>query len=136
MNVSGQCLCGAVRYSGKTEPQFQGKCYCNACRKKSAAGHAAFLVVARDAIEVSGEVRSYKHKADSGNEVTHAFCPKCGSGIYQLSSGMPPIISLNAAMLDDPNTFSPQMVVYASRAPTWDAVNFQGPSFAEMPPRG
>ena len=136
MHISGRCLCGEASYAGDAEPQFQVKCYCNACRKKSAAGHAAHLVVAKDAIKVSGEIRSYKSKADSGNEVTHAFCPKCGSGVYELNSGMEGIIALSAAMLDDPNIFSPQMVVYASRAPAWDAVNFQGAKFDEMPPRG
>lgn len=136
MHISGRCLCGEVSYAGDAEPQFQAKCYCTACRKKSGAGHGAFLVVTKDAIKVLGEVRSFTHKADSGSEVTHAFCPKCGSGIYELNSAMPPMIALNAALLDDPDSFTPQMVVYASRAPAWDAVNFQGPKFDEMPPRG
>lgn len=136
MQISGRCLCGEVSYAGDAEPQFQAKCYCDTCRKKSGAGHAAHLCVVKDAIKVSGEVQSYKHKADSGNEVTYTFCPKCGSGLYSLNSGMAPMIFLRAATLDDPNIFSPQMVVYASRAPAWDAVNFQGPRFDEMPPRG
>ena len=55
MHVSGQCLCGAVRYSGDTDPQFQVKCYCNDCRKSSAAGHAAMMGFAREAIAVAAK---------------------------------------------------------------------------------
>lgn len=136
MRTTGRCLCGAVSYAGDAAPQFQVKCYCTACRKKGAAGHAAYLVVAGDTIDVSGEVRAYRHKADSGNEVTHAFCPACGSGVYELNSAMAGTLALNAATLDAPDIFSPQMVVFASRAPAWDAVNFDGARFDEMPPRG
>jgi hypothetical protein len=136
MQVSGKCLCGAVHYSGQAEPQFQVKCYCTDCRKSSASGHAAMMGVAREAITIGGEVKEFLSKADSGTEVTRAFCPSCGTGIYSKNAAMPHMIFLRAATLDDPEAFSPQMVVYASRAPGWDAVNFAGRKFDEMPPRG
>jgi len=136
MRVSGQCLCGAVRYSGEADPQFQVKCYCTDCRKTSAAGHAAMMGFARDAISVRGAVKEYRSKADSGADVTRAFCPKCGAGVFAANSSMPQMIFLRASTLDDPNLFSPQLAVYASRAPSWDRVGDDLPSFPEAPPRG
>lgn len=136
MRISGRCLCGAVSYGGETEPHFQVKCYCTDCRKSSAAGHAAMMGFAREAIALSGEVREFRSKADSGTDVVRAFCPACGAGVYSRNAAMPQLIFLRASTLDEPNLFAAQMVVYASRATSWDPVGQGVPAFAEGPPRG
>ena len=133
MKISGQCLCGAVRYRGEAEPRFQGKCYCTDCRKTSAAGHAAVMGFAADAIRIEGSLKEFHSQADSGAQVTRAFCPTCGAGIYACNDRMPGLIFLRASTLDDPNLFSPQMIVWAARAPAWDPVNPGVPAFAERP---
>ena len=133
MKLSGQCLCGAVRYSGEGDPVFQVKCYCTDCRKTSAAGHAAMMGFDADAIAVAGNVKEFHSKADSGAQVTRAFCPTCGTGIYASNERLPGMIFLRASTLDDPSLFSPQMIVWAARAPTWDPVNEGVPTFAERP---
>lgn len=135
MNVSGQCLCGAVRFRAETDPQFQVKCYCIDCRKTSAAGHAAMMGFPREAVVIEGEVREYHSKADSGADVVRGFCPTCGAGVHSKNSSMPHMIFVRASALDEPNLFSPQLVVYASRAPAWDPVSEGVPTFAEGPPR-
>lgn len=135
MQVSGRCLCGAVRYRGEAEPQFQGKCYCVDCRRTSATGHAALMAFPLDAIAITGEVREFHAKSDSGNDVVRAFCPTCGTGLYSRNAAMPQLTFLRASTLDDPSLFAPQFVVYASRAPAWDPVSSGVPTFAEGPPR-
>jgi hypothetical protein len=47
---------------------------------------------------------------------------------------MPELTFLRASSLDDLEVFNPQMVVYTSRAPSWDRLDPSLPSFAEMPP--
>src|SRR5262245_58733642 len=133
MKISGQCLCGAVRYSGEAEPAFQAKCYCTDCRKTSAAGHAAMMGFRSDAIAITGAVKAFRSKADSGAQVARAFCPACGAGIYSTNERMPGLIFLRASTLDDPGLFSPQMIVWAARATAWDPVNEGVPTFAERP---
>jgi len=136
MDVSGACLCGAVRYNGQAEPHFQVKCYCADCRKSSAAGHAAMMGFAREAVTVSGEVKEFHSKADSGTHVTRGFCPTCGTGIYSRNAAMPHLIFVRASTLDDPNQFAPQLVVWAARAPVWDPVSSGLPAFPGNPPVG
>ena len=136
MHISGQCLCGAVRYGGEADPHFQVKCYCTDCRKTSAAGHAAMIGFHASAISVSGEVKEFHSKSDSGTDVIRAFCPTSGSGVYSRNASMPQMIFLRASTLDDPNLFAPQLVVYASRAPAWDPVADGVLAFPEGPPRG
>jgi hypothetical protein len=43
------------------------------------------------------------------------------------------MIFLRASGLDDPEVFKPGVVVYASRAPSWDHMDANLPAFAEMP---
>jgi hypothetical protein len=136
MSISGQCLCGSVRYQSDAQPRFQVKCYCTDCRKVSAAGHAAMMGFPDAEVRLHGETKEYHSKADSGSDVSRAFCPKCGSGIYARNSAMPGMIFLRASTLDDPALFAPQLVVYASRAPAWDPVTPGIPAFAERPPAG
>lgn len=136
MKISGQCLCGAVRYRGDADPQFQLKCYCNDCRKTSAAGHAAMMGFAASAISIEGEVKEYASATDSGGIAVRCFCPNCGSGVFAKPPAMSAMIFIRASTLDDPNLFSPQMAVYAARAPTWDPVNEGVPAFPQMPPQG
>ncbi|MEQ1865991.1 MAG: GFA family protein [Micropepsaceae bacterium] len=134
MKISGQCLCGSVRYHGDAEPRFQVKCYCIDCRKVSAAGHAAMMGFPSAEIALRGATKEYQSKADSGSDVWRAFCPTCGAGVYARVSAMPGMIFLRASTLDNPNLFAPQLAVYASRAPAWDPVTPGIPAFAERPP--
>jgi hypothetical protein len=134
MPISGQCLCGAVRYRAEGEPQFQAKCHCIDCRKTSGGGHAAMMGFPRDAVTLTGVVTEFHSKSDGGRDVTRAFCPVCGAGIHAGNAAMPGMIFLRASTLDDPDLFAPQMTVYASRAPAWDPVTPGIPTFAESPP--
>jgi len=85
------------------------------------------------AIRVTAGAREFASKADSGNDIVRAFCPTCGSGIYARTAGMPQLIFLRASALDDPSLFSPQLAVWAARAPAWDSVPGSLPAFAEAP---
>jgi hypothetical protein len=133
---SGGCLCGAVRYQSAVGPQVVGHCHCVDCRKSSGTGHCTHVVIPEDAFTVSGEVKFYDRPADSGNIVSRGFCPTCGSAVYSTNSGMPDMVFPRASSLDDPEIAKPQMVVYASRAPSWDHVDPELPAFPTMPEGG
>jgi hypothetical protein len=85
---------------------------------------------------VSGEVKFYDRRADSGNIVSRGFCAICGSPIYSRNSAMPGVVFPRASVLDDPEVVKPQMIVYAGRAPSWDRIDAGLPSFATMPEGG
>ena len=129
----GGCLCGAVRYESTADPIIAGHCQCEACRRSSGTGHCTNLAVPKAAFTVTGPMTFYDRPADSGNMVSRGFCPTCGSPVYSTSSGMPDLVFPRASSLDDPEVVKPQMVVYASRALSWDIVDPSLPAFAEMP---
>jgi hypothetical protein len=134
--ISGGCLCGAVRYETAAEAGVMGHCHCVDCRKSSGTGHCSHMMVPEAELTVTGRLASYERAADSGNMVTRSFCPVCGSAVLSRNSAMPGAIFLRASSLDDPEVFKPQVVVYAARAPSWDAIGGGLPSFPGMPPQG
>ncbi|WP_217701956.1 GFA family protein [Phaeobacter sp. HF9A] len=111
-------------------------CHCVDCRKSSGTGHCTHIVVPMSAFSVQGEVKFYDRPADSGNMVRRGFCPNCGSALYSTNAAMPEMVFPRASSLDDPERVSPQMVVYSSRAPSWDHMDPALPSFAEAPEGG
>jgi len=129
----GSCLCGGVRYQGSA-PQFAGHCYCVDCRKTSGTAHGSHMAVAEENFHFDGELRFFEHPADSGNDVSRAFCPVCGSAVLSRNSGMPGLVFVRASSLDTPDVFQPMMSVYTSRAPNWANIDDSLPAFAEMPP--
>lgn len=133
--LRGGCLCGAVRYQCDAEPAMTGHCYCVDCRRSSGAGHCTHTAVPEAALTLTGELRFHEKAADSGNLVRRGFCPVCGSPVLALNAGMPGLAFLRAASLDDPEAVAPSMVVYASRASSWDSPDPALIAFAEMPPQ-
>lgn len=131
---TGRCLCGDVRFEVKSEPAVAVHCQCEDCRKSSGTGHGSHLGVMEGDVTISGTAAKYDKPADSGNIVSRHFCPTCGSAVYSTNSGMPGFIFIRASSLDDPEVFKPQMAVYTSRGPSWDALDPDIPAFAEMPP--
>lgn len=131
-DLTGGCLCGSVRFSAGV-PMICGHCQCVDCRRTSATGHATHAAVAASSFSVTGALTAYSRPADSGNVVTRHFCPECGSAIHSTNGAVPAMIFIRASALDDPEVISPQMLVYASRGPSWDRIEGL-PTFAEMAP--
>ena len=132
--LKGSCLCGAVRYEATGEAAFQGFCQCLDCRKATGSGHLAAIGVPEAAVKVTGETKSFSKAADSGGMVARHFCPTCGSLMFDKSSGIPGVVVLNAAVLDDPEAFKPQSVVFTRSALSWDQLDPALPRFEAMPP--
>lgn len=136
VELAGGCLCGAVRYRWHGEPMMTGHCHCADCRRSSGTGHCTHVAIADAGLALTGAVKLYDRPADSGNMVSRAFCPDCGSALFSRNAAMPGMLFLRASSLDDPDRVQPAMVVYASRAPQWDRIPGGLPTFAEMPQGG
>lgn len=136
VSFSGGCLCGAVRFESRAAAQLVGHCYCIDCRRSSGTGHSTHAAVPETALAVTGEVTFYDRAADSGNRVSRGFCGTCGSPLLSKNAAMPGMVFVRASALDDPEVAKPQMIVYASRAPSWDTLDPTLPAFATIPEGG
>lgn len=129
---TGGCQCGAISYTVSGDPMWVGHCQCTNCQKFSGAGHATNMVIAKEALNVTGEPKTYTYDADSGNHMTRYFCPTCASPIYGASSGSDAIVVVRVGTLDDSSTIQPQAVIYTDSACSWDIVDPDLQSFTGM----
>ncbi len=74
---TGQCLCGAVRFTADdTKLQF-GACHCRMCQRWSGG---PFLTTSAAGIRFAGERHLKRHK--SSDRAERGFCGQCGSALF------------------------------------------------------
>ena len=76
--VTGQCLCGAVKYSGIPTDSGTGVCHCKMCRIQSSGPF--FAVRMKDGVTMI-EARGLKWY-DASDIAERGFCSECGSTMF------------------------------------------------------
>ncbi len=130
---TGGCMCGAVRYECSAEPVMAGNCHCRDCQRASGGAFVSALAVPRNALKITGEVKYYDVKGDSGNTVSRGFCPNCGARLFGRPAVVSDLIVIMAGSLDDPSWYKPGMDFYTASAQPWDYMNPDLPKFPQMP---
>jgi len=104
MELSGGCLCGAMRYRARGEIKGVNNCYCGMCRKSSGAGFMTFVGFDRADVELSGAApAAYR----SSKIAVRGFCGRCGSPLTFAYDAEPGEIWLAAGSLDDAEAVRP-----------------------------
>lgn len=129
----GGCQCGQVRYESNAQPLFSGNCHCRECQRVTGGAYVPAFAVPANALKITGEVKYYESRADSGNTFSRGFCPDCGSRIFGKTSGFPQFVLITAGSLDDPSLFKPAMDFFTSSAQPWDYMDPKLPKFAKQP---
>jgi hypothetical protein len=105
--VTGGCLCDAVRIVATGEPDRVGLCHCLDCRKHHGALFFAAAMYAKDQVQITGVVGDYKGRC---------FCPTCGSSVFIRSGDE---IELHLGTLDAPDQFTPTYELWTVRREAW-----------------
>ena len=106
---SGQCFCGAVKFTASGEPAAMGYCHCSSCRHWSAGPVNAFSLWEPDAVKVTQgaeHIGTYNKTPISYRK----WCQKCGGHLFTDHPTMG-LIDVYAAMLPT-LTFSPGVHVH------------------------
>ncbi|WP_083445096.1 GFA family protein [Pseudorhodobacter aquimaris] len=117
--VTGQCLCGAVKFriSGKFESFFL--CHCARCRKDSGSAHSANLFSSTAKVTwVFGE-ENIKTFQLSGSRHVKSFCTDCGSAL-PVSQPEVGLIVVPAGSLDSRIDIRPNAHICFSSRANWD----------------
>jgi hypothetical protein len=91
---TGGCLCGRVRDECSGDPFFMGNRHCRDCQKAGGGAYEPDIGLPASALKITGMVKYYDKKADSGNTLSRGFCPECGSSLFGKTSA-------NAGSCDD-----------------------------------
>ena len=112
--LSGKCLCGAVTYSTDAEPMMTANCHCTDCRTATGAAYATMAFVKRDNVQISGELKSFEHAADSGSTMVKQFCPNCGSQMFTANSARDGVVGIRVGSIQQTDAVKPAFNVFCS----------------------
>jgi hypothetical protein len=105
--ITGGCLCGALRFTAKGQPYRIGLCHCLDCRKNHGTMFHASAIFPETAVTISGVVRCYRDRS---------FCPTCGSPVF---AHIGDEIGINLGSLDEPSCFRPTYELWTIRRENW-----------------
>jgi hypothetical protein len=134
MEITGGCLCKAVRYVFRAAPIVTRSCWCRVCQYIGAGGATVNTGFPSNALEVSGELRDYVMVADSGNVMHRRFCPTCGTHLFTASEARPHLVFVRAGTLDDCEIARPQATIWTTSAPSWACIDERIPKVDRQPP--
>src|SRR4029077_6474513 len=78
----------------------------------------------------SGSLRA----ADSGKQITRAFCPDCGTMLFLRVSARPDLVAIRVGTLDDPSGVPPEADIFVKSAQPWDYMTPELPKYPTYPP--
>ena len=133
-NMTGGCLCGAVRYTVTEPPLVTRACWCKLCQTLASGNATINLAVLANAIAVTGELKDFSSIADDGNTMHRTFCPTCGVHLFSEAEERPEIVVVRAGTLDDSEQVSVEGIIWTSSAPAWAYLDPDIPHFEGQPP--
>ena len=132
-HIEGGCLCGQVHYSGEAEPAFQAVCHCKNCQRQAGSAYSVIVGVPKGALTVTGALKTFHDKGDSGGAVDRLFCPDCGSPVFSEAPANPALVFIKAGTLDDPSWVTPQIHIWTESAMPCTAIPEGVPAFGKNP---
>ena len=134
MEITGGCLCGAVRYRVTAAPIVTRQCWCRLCQYLGSGSFTVNVCFPTAAMQVQGELRDFRGVAESGNVMHRRFCPTCGTPMFSEAEIRPQLIFVRAGTLDDPEVARPSASIWTSQAPTWACFDPGLPRVERQPP--
>ncbi len=108
-------------------------CHCLDCQRISGSGHTTGAMFPEGSLRIRGEMGTFDIEADSGSTVTRSFCRKCGSHLFGQNTSMPGFKAVAVGTLDEPDTVTPQVVVFARSRRGWDEMDTELPTYDGQP---
>ncbi|MEP3421567.1 MAG: GFA family protein [Erythrobacter sp.] len=132
MTMTGGCLCGQIRYTLNAEPQICVTCHCKNCQRQAGTALSIIVSVPEDALDITGEVKTYEDAGDSGATVRRQFCGNCGSPVFTRLE-TPGMLFIKAGTFDDTSHLKPAFHCYTKSKQDWVPLG-EIPTFETVPP--
>jgi len=114
------CRCGQLSATCTGEPVRVSVCHCLDCQKRSGSAFSAQARWPAEQVVVAGASKTFVHTADSGNTITHHFCPDCGSTVhYRIDGKFDGLIAIPVGAFADPAFPAPRFSVWEERKHDW-----------------
>ena len=116
--VTGGCLCGAVRICASLPSKWCAHCHCSMCRVSHGAGYVTWAGFNRDQVRFTqGEDDVTWYESSAGAQ--RGFCQKCGSSMFFRSERWAGELHVTLACINDVIDRQPQANVFFDRHVDW-----------------
>lgn len=112
---SGQCMCGAVRFTVRALATDYGACHCKMCQRWTGA---ALLAVTVREPDIDWQGTESIGRFQSSDWAERAWCMRCGSGLwYKVTAGGPHLgnYEIPIGLLDDTSGLTMTSEIFIDR---------------------
>ena len=114
--LTGQCLCGAVRFHGVLQPgRGVGLCHCGQCRRWASGPFMAIRFEGGVAFDDETALRWYR----SSEHGERGFCSQCGSSLFWREPGAGNDVAISVSTLDDGHGIGIMEHIWVDDKPDW-----------------
>jgi hypothetical protein len=114
--LTGQCLCGALRFIAEGPPKWTAYCHCASCRRQTGAPVSAYAGFESAKVRFTQGTPTF---FVSSPGVKRGFCARCGSTISYEGERWPGEVHLHVGAFDDPSTLAPTGHAFADERLAW-----------------
>lgn len=130
--ITGRCLCGAVRYAAQAPLERAEYCHCKKCRKAQGAAFSANAALpARQFAITRGEEAIIAYRSSTRRE--RCFCRFCGSSLFLRRLGEPERVVLHLGGLETEVDRRPERHTFAADKAPWYPLQDALPQFPVYP---
>jgi len=113
LNLTGKCMCGAVKFTATAKKPSVVACHCDMCRRWSAG---PFMALNCQTLTFENEDNVRRIRTSDWAE--RGFCAQCGSNLfYRIVDGSD--YQVAAGLFDDQSAFRMSLQVFTDRKPAF-----------------
>lgn len=132
--LTGGCLCGAVRYMLREGVRFRPyACHCTDCQSRTGSAFSEHMLFVRQDMAVEGELDSGAYQQPSGASSTLWGCSICKVRLFAENSTRPGLASLRCGTLDRSAEVVPAAHLWVGSKQEWITIPNGVPAIAEQP---
>jgi len=132
--LTGGCLCGAVRYTLREGFRFRPyACHCTDCQSRTGSAFSEHMLFVRNDMDIAGELDCGEHHQPSGAEASIWGCARCKVRLFVENSTRPGLASLRCGTLDRSAEVIPAAHLWVGSKQPWIILPEGVPALAEQP---
>lgn len=116
------------------EPKLTLVCHCTDCQKYTGSAFGVFAIIKKTKFALSGELKGYTTKGESGRVNTRYFCGTCGSSIYSELEKAPGIVVISVGTLEGGQSLVPSVHTWVKQKHAWVTIDAAVEQFQEEIP--
>jgi len=114
------CACGGLRMRLRGGPEYVSSCACQACQRRTGAPFGVTAYYAQEQVAgQSGQPRTWRRIAESGNALVYRFCGDCGSTLWWDAEARPGKVCVAVGTFADKAYPPPQRMIWTDYKADW-----------------